>query len=213
VAVTRRLLVVCTANVCRSPVVADLLVREFAHAPDIDGETWVATSAGTGRYAAEMDERTIRAAAEVGLDIRAHRPRHLDRDMLATEGADLVVTLERAHLRDVVGLDPSAWPRSFTLKELARRAVSLEPPTADEGFAGWRRRVADGRSAAAMLDPDPADDVADPYGRPLARHVRMVAEVAAAVDQLIRWGPWRPLDRGVDRDDHGDPSLERQTGR
>jgi protein-tyrosine phosphatase len=189
---TRHVLVVCTANVCRSPVVAALLSRVFAGTQDVDGETWVATSAGTGQYTAPLDRNTIAAAADIGIDVSTHRPRALDRQMLGADGAELVLTMARAHLPAVTGLDPSAWPRTFTLKELARRAVASDPPERDEGFIGWRTRMADGRSAAAMLSPDPADDVADPYGLPLPEHVAMIAEVAAAIDQLIRWGPWTP---------------------
>ena len=43
----------------------------------------------------------------------------------------------------IVALDPSAWPRTFTLKELARRAGQAAPASAaDGGFLAWRARVA-----------------------------------------------------------------------
>ncbi len=186
--VTRRLLVVCTANVCRSPVAERLLRRALSH--DVEGDGWSIASAGTGRYAAGLDPNTIRAAADVGIDVSAHRPRLLDRDILADDGADLVLTMTRGHLPDVVALDPTAWPRTFTLKELARRADSLEPPTATEGFSGWLARMAAGRQARAMMTGNADDDVADPYGLPMRRHVEMVAEVTHAVDRLTRRGPW-----------------------
>lgn len=187
---TRRVLVVCTANVSRSPVVERLLNRAFAETADIDGESWVAASAGTGQYDAEPDRHTVAAAAEIGIDVSAHRPRLIDRDVLDRDGADLVLTLARAHLPRVVALDREAWPRTFTLKELARRASSLGPPTSAEDFSGWRRRMAEGRAAAAMMSPDADDDVADPYGLLRPHHVKMVAEVSDAVDRLLRSGPW-----------------------
>lgn len=182
---------VCTANVCRSPVVERLLARALAGVSSADGRGWVVTSAGTGRYQAQLDPGTVAAAKEVGIDLSDHVSRTIDRPTIATDGADLIVTMAREHLRDVVGLDPGAWPRTFTLKELARRAVSVEPPRDGETFEQWRRRVAEGRQASAMLKPDPADDVSDPYGRPGRFHQQMVAEVAQAVDQLIAAGPWR----------------------
>jgi protein-tyrosine-phosphatase len=171
-------------------VVEALLNRSFTGTTDIDGESWVATSAGTGRYQVEMDEYTVAAAAEVGIDISAHRPRLLDRNVLRSDGVDLVLTLARIHLPSVVGLDTRAWPRTFTLKELARRAAVNGPPTPAEGFVGWRDRMADGRTAASMMQPDAEDDVADPYGLPRPHHVKMVAEVSEAVDRLLRHGPW-----------------------
>ena len=181
---------VCTANTSRSPVVERLLNRAFAGAADLDGESWVATSAGTGQYDAEPDCQTVSAASKIGIDISAHRPRLIDRDVLGHDGADLVVTLARAHLLRVVAIDRRAWPRTFTLKELARRASTFGPPTSAEGFSGWRRRMADDRTAAAMMAPDADDDVADPYGLPRPHHLKMVAEVSDTVDRLLGCGLW-----------------------
>lgn len=90
----------------------------------------------------------------------------------------------------VVSLERDAWMRTFTLKELARRAKQLDPPDPAEGFAGWIKRMAAGRKAAGLLRPDPADDIADPYGLAPVYHARMVDELRDVIHQLIRWGPW-----------------------
>lgn len=185
-----RLLVVCTANVCRSPVAAAFLRRELAPQPSTDDDCWVVTSAGTGQYTADVDRATIRAAADAGLDIKGHRPRVLDPNILADDGADLVLTLARSHLPAIVAVDPTAWPRTFTLKELARRATQAGEPDPGENFGAWRERMATGRLAREMLLPDPADDVADPYGLPRRHHDAMVAEVGAEIQRLVRSGPW-----------------------
>lgn len=187
---TRRLLVVCTANVCRSPVAAALLARALHGRRDVDGHDWAVSSAGTGEYRAELDSGTVKAAAAVGVDLSTHRSRVVDREVLAVDGADLVITMARAHLPVVVGLDPAAWSRTFTLKDLARRANELPPPSETEGFGGWLTRMGAGRQARDMLKPDPADDVDDPYGLPLRHHEAMIAEVAHEIDNLVRWGPW-----------------------
>lgn len=194
-AMTRHLLVVCTANVCRSPVAERLLARALADEAGADEERWVVTSAGTGRYQASVDRSTVEAAADVGVDMSAHVPRQIDRTVLAADGADLVLTMEREHLRAVVDLDPAAWRRTFTLKELTRRALELPPANHDEDFAAWLVRLGADRKASSMMRPDPADDVADPYGRPKREHVAMVAEVAHAVDTLVACGPWHATTR------------------
>lgn len=181
---------VCTANVCRSPVAERLLARALTEVSTGDGRGWIVTSAGTGQYSAGMDPGTVSAAAAVGIDLGGHVSRTLDRSMLDTDGPDLVVTMTREHLRDVVSLDPGAWPRTFTLKELARRALSTEAPSAGESFEDWRRRLGQVRQASAMLKPDPADDVSDPYGRPAKFHTEMVAELSQAIDQVVSTGPW-----------------------
>lgn len=174
----RRLLVVCTANVCRSAVAERMLTRELAGRHDVDGHEWVVRSAGTADLRAAMDRNTIAAAQAVGLDISDHASRHLTRDILATDGADLVLTMTREHLRHVVAMNPSAWPRTFTLKELARRSSMLAPPSAEDGgFPAWLARVGAGRRAADLMKPDPQDDIADPYGAPRREHDLMVGDL------------------------------------
>jgi len=176
--------------VCRSPVAAGLLQRALDAAAAARGETWSVRSAGTARLRVELDPNTVAAAAEVGLDLGEHVPRLVDRPTLERDGADLVLTMSRAQLREIVAIDPSWWPRSFTLKELVRRA-SLAPPAAPgESLEAWLRRLALGRRAAAMLGPDPGDDVDDPYGLPRRAHRAMVTEVTGLVDALVRLGPW-----------------------
>lgn len=187
----RRGLIVCTANVCRSPVAARLLQRAIADRRDVDGRSWVITSAAIAPLIAPMDANTIRAAADVGVDLTEHRPRHLDPSVLATDGADLVLVMERSHLPQVVDVDPDAWSRTFTLKELARRAAMAAPASSREGFEPWRARLAAGRTAATMIKPSELDDIADPYGGPRRDHVVMVGELVNTVAALVEHGPWR----------------------
>jgi protein-tyrosine phosphatase len=184
---TGRILVVCTANVCRSPVAAGLLQRALGSSDD----AWSVRSAGTASFRAALDPNTVAAAADAGLDLATHVPRHLGRDVLQHDGADLVLTMTRAHLREVVAIDASWWPRAFTLKELVRRASAAPPGPAGEPLADWLGRLAVGRRAAAMLRPDPADDVDDPYGMPRRAHVEMVRQLRDLIDVLVRLGPWR----------------------
>jgi protein-tyrosine phosphatase len=178
----RRLLVVCTANVCRSAVAERMLARALSGRVDVDGAEWVVRSAGTASVRAPMDRHTVAAAAAVGLTLDGHVARHLSSEIIATDGADLVLTMTREHLRTVVGLDPSAWPRTFTLKEFARRASAIPQVGSDQGgFQAWRARLAEGRRAAGLMKPDPDDDVVDPYGEPRRSHDLMVETLSAEV--------------------------------
>jgi protein-tyrosine phosphatase len=189
---TRHVLVVCTANVCRSPVAAGLLARHLRGRRDPDGQEWVVSSAGTADVEATVDGSTIAAAAAVGIDLAGHRRRRVDRRVLATDGADLVLAMGREHLRAVVGVDPAVWPRAFTLKELGRRALGARPRGRGETVDDWVRRVAGDRRAAGMIAADPSDDVADPYGGPRRAYAAMVEEVRRHVDVLAGCGPWAP---------------------
>lgn len=178
-----RILVVCTANVCRSPVVERLLQQRL----DEHGRPAVVTSAGVHGGLLAPHHDTVRAAAASGVSLEGHESRRLTPELLATDGADLVVAMTREHLREIVGLDPGAWPRTFTLKELARRGLSAPADAPDLGQ--WLAAAGTDRRAADLMRPDPTDDVLDPYGAPYPDHVRMVEEVDHLVTTLAKLLP------------------------
>lgn len=171
-------LVVCTANVCRSPVVERLLPRYLA-AVGIDV---TATSAGThgGRNVVHPD--TVAAASDIGVDLADHWSRRLTRRLLDAEGADLVVAMAREHVYQLIAIDESAWPRTFTLPELVRRAESLANAGSAMTFGEWVAALGDGRRSSDLLPGTASDDVDDPYGRARRHHRSMVREV----DELCR---------------------------
>ena len=115
-----------------------------------------------------------------GVDVAEHRPRRLTTAILAEEGTDLVITMTRAHVREVVALDPSAWERTFTLKELAR--LVRRERFAEVGDAGsWVARFGAGRTVQDLLGADERDDIGDPYGGSLAVH----RDIATEIDELL----------------------------
>ncbi len=144
-----------------------------------------------------MDPNTIRAASAAGLSLKLHASRQLGREILERDGADLVLTMTRAQLRDVIAFDPAWWSRTFTLKEIVRRASAVPPASPGEEVDAWLRRVAAGRRAAAMMKPDPTDDIDDPYGGPRPAHDAMVRELSELVGALLRLGPWQPASRSA----------------
>jgi protein-tyrosine phosphatase len=171
-----RILVVCTANVCRSPVAERLLQHRLAERDCAA----IVTSAGTrgGRLAIHQD--TVAAAEQVGLVVADHVSRQIDPRLIREDGADLVIGMTREHLREVVAIEPSAWPRTFTLKELARAATLVG--RVETTVAEWVATASGGRRAADLMTPSDDDDLADPYGLERRAHVRMVEEV----DDLTR---------------------------
>ena len=123
-----------------------------------------------------------------GLDLSAHRSRRLVADLLQT--ADLVLVMERAHLREAVLLDPGAFPKIYTLKELVRRGETRGAREADEPLGLWLQRLHAGRRPADHLGASPGDDVADPIGRSRSHYDRTAAElddlIGRAVDLVWR---------------------------
>ena len=167
-------LYVCTGNVCRSPM-AELLFRSWV-SPDADVEV---ASAGTQALVGHgIDRASASALGQLGIDPSRHRARQFEPWMAAD--ADLILTAERAH-RDLVMTElPSAFRRTFTMKEFARLARLLSPGPAAEVIAqAATMRGADGRL------PDGVDDVPDPYRGTLERARVIAAQVSATVDAAI----------------------------
>lgn len=180
-----RILVVCTANVCRSPVVQRLLQQRLDEA----GRPAVVTSAGTHGGQLDPHHDTVRAAAIRGVSLDGHRSRLLTGELIRHDGADLVITMTREHLRAVIGVEPGAWPRTFTLKELTRRGLSA--PLGAVGLREWLAAAGEGRRAADLMRPSVDDDIGDPYGGPYPEHLAMVDEVDDLVTRLVRLLPVR----------------------
>jgi protein-tyrosine-phosphatase len=116
--------------------------------------------------------------AERGLDVTGHRSQLLTADLVDT--SDLVVGMTREHVRAAVILRPDAFARSFTLRELARRAAELGDRAAGVALATWLDQAHSGRSAAEYMRDDPDDDIADPHLAP----VRVFRTLADQIDDL-----------------------------
>lgn len=114
-----------------------------------------------------------------GLDVRDHRSRRLTADDL--DQPDLILCMERRHVREVAVLDRDAFERTFTLPELARRAQLHGTRGGDESVREWLRRIGADRRPSDLLGADPADEVPDPYGRSDAAY-RQAAEM---IEQLL----------------------------
>jgi len=114
-------------------------------------------------------------------------PDQLSRQLLQDDlqRADLLLGMERAHVRYTVVLEPEAWPRTFTLKELVRRGAELGPRPPVESPGAWLVRVHEGRDRPDLLGDSPLDDVADPYGGPSSAYEAAVTEIEDLVDRLV----------------------------
>lgn len=178
-----QILLVCTANICRSPM-AEALLR---HRLDQRGLSIEIVSAGLLEEGLPVSDGTLRALETRGIDVSAHQSRRLDADLVAS--AALVIGMERRHVQEAVLLARDAWPRSFTLKELVRRGESIGP-RGDEPFESWLARVHEGRSTADLLGTAEEDDVADPYGLADRVHRRTAKELDDLVTRLasLLWG-------------------------
>jgi low molecular weight protein-tyrosine phosphatase len=159
------ILVVCTGNICRSPYMQFMLAAAF----DREGiDDFEITSAGT--HAVPRSGVAPHMAALLraeGADVDDFSTRQLTPAMVAR--ADIVLTAERSHRKEVVMLDPRALRRTFTLLQFGRLL-----PTATaagrhraEDSARTRLQTLIERCAAARGTAGPGgagDDVTDPWG-------------------------------------------------
>ncbi len=149
-----RILVMCTANVCRSPM-AEALLRLAMEDAGIAAHL---SSAGFLTQDEEATPVVVEIMGERGIDISDHRSRMVTAAMV--EEADLVVAMERRHVRDLALLTDGAVGRIDTLGGLVDR---LRSATGDSP----RERVASAtapREAGDMLGNGP-DEVDDPFGK------------------------------------------------
>ena len=175
-----RLLVVCTGNVCRSPLAAALFSARL-------GPDWQVESAGTAALVGRpMTPPTVDLARAGGVDHVAHEARQLTQPL--AESADLILTAGRAHRRQVVELAPKVVRRTFTLREFARLA-----PGAARASAQASPSLGDLLAATAeqrrhwVGAVEPADDeIVDPFGAPEP----VYAEAGRAIEDAVRSAVW-----------------------
>lgn len=125
----------------------------------------------------------LRSMSKRGLDLEDHTSQPVTSDMVAR--ADLVLTMERSHVRALVNMEPDAHPRIYTLLEFARRAAAVGPRRSDQALSDWLEDVHAGRTARDHLGASPDDDVDDPIGRRQAHYDRCADQIAGALDTAL----------------------------
>lgn len=148
------------------------------------GLTLVVDSAGLLSGGKSPPAEMVAVMAARGIDLQDHRSRQLTPEMV--EGTTLVVGMAREHVREVVSLRPDAWTRTFTLKELVRRAGEQGPRAPGQGMSEWLDQLQVGRTRADLLGSSPADDVADPVGRPRSEFEVTAKEIEGLILELVK---------------------------
>ncbi len=134
---------------------------------------------------------TVKVMHERGIDLRAHRSRLVTADLIAA--ADLVLTMERRHARDLI-VEFGRADIVHTLKGFATSVSSLlfgdggNATQADDSVVvdvSTLVHAADHiRPADALLGDARPDEVADPHGRSRRAHRRTADEITAAVEAI-----------------------------
>jgi protein-tyrosine-phosphatase len=165
----RRVLFVCTANICRSPA-AEYLARHFVSEQD-----YAFRSAGFMYDGYPITQKMAQAIERFGVtDALQHSSHIIDYDTL--EAAELILTMESRHLRDLTVRDRSVFDKTIPFKE----AVTLldRPMSLDEFLAS----IAD-RQASNYFDQ--RWDVEDPYKRSMKKYRAASEEIKDLVTDLF----------------------------
>jgi len=157
-----RVLLVCTGNICRSPIVEQVL-RERLALPGV-----VFSSAGTAAIrGAMMPVEAAAVSIRLGGEPAGHRARPLEGWMVAD--ADLILTMSREHRSAVVRQHATAHRRAFTLREFERLLAGMSDEVGrdlsiPDALRALVPRVAARRGVERAARPEDLD-IPDPYQR------------------------------------------------
>jgi len=165
---TFEILAVCTANICRSPMI-ELLLRQR-----LDAERFSIGSAGVyGWSRAPVDSMVTLELARFGVRAAGFQSRSLTDQ--AIEQADLILAATREHRAHILGRSPDALRKTYTLLEFAALmdGQGAESPEAlvEEVF---KRRSQAGQGI----------DLPDPYRQAPGFHRAVAEQIRDAVDVI-----------------------------
>jgi protein-tyrosine-phosphatase len=169
----RRLLFVCTANICRSPT-AELIAREHF------GESaMVFRSAGFLHAGESCPSELVSVLGARSINASDHRSYQLDQASL--DAAELLLTMEGRHVQKATMISPDSFPKIVPLREAAAVLDRM----------GGRDTTVEDFIAELNQHRDPRQylgsqwDVEDPYGRRTKAYRKAVAEIDQLVTSVI----------------------------
>lgn len=177
-------LIVCTANLCRSPM-AEHLLRVAMHTV-VQEPPWVVRSAGSrARDGGPMHHHTAQVLSQFGISSQGWETSRLTPQRITA--ADLILTASAAHRKTVVTMVPASIGRTFPLLQFAALAEAVTTTGPARSGSELVARAISGRSrTAAAVDID----LADPVGRSVRHFQHCATVIQDAIDRIIR--PLRP---------------------
>ena len=178
------ILVVCTGNICRSPM-AEGFLRAALRARFGDAEPAVSSAGTMGLEGSAAMPEGVEAARELGSDIAGHRARRVT--ILMASQADLLLCMASDHREMLARSAPELASRAFTMKELVRLLETLPAPELHADPASLPSRVAAAEQArrAGVVPVSRDDDVADPLGQPFEAYRATAWELETWLERLL----------------------------
>lgn len=172
-----RVLLVCTANRCRSPISAALLAQRLSARSGVEVD-----SAGLLPGGGHVPPQGLAHMRRFGLDLSGHVSRQVEPSDL--ERADLILTMTRRHSREILARDSESWRICYPLKDFVRRAELARQSAGELSFPALLDAVGEGRTPDSVMGSSRNDDVRDPMGKSSSVWADVVSELAAQVLQL-----------------------------
>jgi protein-tyrosine phosphatase len=180
---------VCTGNICRSPVMERLLAARLDDRLGAAGAArFEISSAGTwGMVGESIAPEAAETLISMGGDPSDFAAREIAAEMI--RDADLILTATRDHRRLVVTQEPRAAGRTLTVREFARLLAPVTPADVDgrvstddpvERMTAIVALALAQRGLVPLGDPVD-DDIADPYRQDRSAYLRAASEIDTAL--------------------------------
>ena len=121
-----------------------------------------------------VDSKAAKAAGRLGVDIDAHRSTKLAPEVV--ERADVILTMEREHTRNLLSQFKDQEPVVFPLR-MFLDAARATPRAGDQSAVEYVAALAAARNPASLLGVGSTDDVADPIGKSMRTFRRSAEEI------------------------------------
>lgn len=191
---TVTVLIVCTGNICRSPV-AELLLRD-----QVDDSVTIISAGTRARNGQPIAEPMATVLRMQSFRMPSVSSQPLNEALI--QRSSLILTMTTAHRAEVVSVAPSAIRRTFTVLEFARLAAAVESETVHgtSDAARIRNLVPLAIAQRAKLSAQrPNNDVRDPLNRSRATNrkvFRILEQAITTITTTLHTGsPSRPQTR------------------
>ncbi len=110
--------------------------------------------------------------------------------------ADMIIGMQRLHVREVVLADPPAFAKSFTLREIVRRGAERGGRSSLQSLPDWLRHLGEGRRHMDLIGDSALDDIHDPMGgKP--KDYRVMLNDLETLTQGLHSLTWPGFGRGI----------------
>ena len=173
-----KILVVCTGNICRSPVAEQLLRSQ------LDEKHYRVESAGTAALVGHgLDSVSAKQMLrKTGLQPTVHIARQVSAELM--DSADLILTMTREQRTFLISELPAAMNKTYTLREFARLATIIQSGIMNSDLNSKQvtfQKLKVARGQLLKVHDPIQDDIIDPYGRSEEVAEWVISEVFAAV--------------------------------